>query len=209
MLHHDLSGLYAITDPQLLPGKKVFSGVRAAVSGGARIIQYRNKLNSRSEQLKEVAELRKITHDYGALLLVNDDLQLCIDADADGVHLGRSDGDIAVARVALGAEKILGVTCHSDLHYANECSILGANYCAFGRVFTSKTKASAPPCKLSTLKEAAQANYPSVAIGGIDHSNAAKVIACGVDMVAVIHGLFGQDDVRQAATQISRLFIQE
>jgi thiamine-phosphate pyrophosphorylase len=208
-LFPNLSGLYAITDPHLMPGKALFTGVRAALSGGANIIQYRNKLSSRTQQRDEATELLRMTSDFGALLLINDDLALCLDINADGVHLGRSDGDISAARRALGPTKVLGVTCHSDLHYAKDCRILGANYCAFGRVFPSKTKPNAPSCSLTTLKEAAIANYPSVAIGGIDTNNAQQVIACGVDMIAVIHGLFGQTDIRQAATQISQLFTQE
>jgi thiamine-phosphate pyrophosphorylase len=192
-----------------MPGKTLFTGVLAALSGGASIIQYRNKLGSHAQQRDEATELLKMTSDFGALLLINDDLNLCLDIDADGVHLGRSDGDISAARDALGPTKVLGVTCHSDLHYARDCRILGANYCAFGRVFSSKTKPNAPSCSLTTLKEAAAANYPSVAIGGIDANNAPQVLACGVDMIAVIHGLFGQTDIRQAATHISQLFTQE
>lgn len=206
MSHTKLTGLYAITDPHLLPGKALFSGVLDALLGGAAIIQYRNKLTTPTEQYKEATELRKITQDHGALFLINDNLRLCMEVDADGVHLGRQDGDIAAARATLGTDKILGVTCHSDLHYANECSILGANYCAFGRIFPSKTKPSASPCELTTLAAAASANYPSVAIGGIDSGNASEVIACGVDMVAVINGVFAQADIREAAAQISRLF---
>jgi len=202
-----LHGLYAITDPVLLPGNKLFDGVEAALKGGASIIQYRNKYASNTERQEEASTLKEIVDAFGALFLINDDLSLCQRVGADGVHLGKSDGDIAEARTILGPEKILGVTCHSDIRYARESSILGANYCAFGRLYPSQTKPGAPKCALEILTEALQDSYQSVAIGGINHKNARDIVALGTPMIAVIHALFGQEDIEAAAKSFSSLFI--
>jgi len=202
-----LRGLYAITDPVLLPGNKLFDGVEAALRGGAAIIQYRNKYASDIERQQEASTLKEIIDAFDALFLINDDLSLCQRVGADGVHLGKSDGDIAEARTILGPEKILGVTCHSDIRYARKSSILGANYCAFGRLYPSQTKPDAPECSLETLAEALQGSYQSVAIGGINLNNASDIIALGTPMIAVIHALFGQEDIEIAAKSFSSLFI--
>lgn len=201
-----LKGLYLVTDPVLLPGEQLFTGVEQALRGGAGIIQYRNKLANYTQQLDEAKILRSLTKDYQALLIINDHVQLCLDSEADGVHLGRSDGDIVAARKQLGTERILGVTCHNDIPYARESRILGADYCAFGRIFASHTKPQAPACSLDTLISACKESFPVAAIGGICHDNAQKVIDAGAEMLAVIHGVFGQTDIEQAARSLSQLY---
>lgn len=205
-MRSNLSGLYAITDPTLLPGAKLLEGVEAALKGGVRVLQYRNKNASTEQQLEEAKALRVLTRDYQALLIINDNLKLCLEAEADGLHLGKSDGCITTARAALGPDKILGVTCHSDLAYAQECRILGADYFAFGRLFPSQTKPSAPACQLSVLHEAKQLGLCSVAIGGIELNNIDQVIATGVSLVAIIHGLFAAGDIEARAQALSEKF---
>lgn len=202
-----LSGLYGITDPELLPGAKLITGVEAALIGGANLIQYRNKKASEVERLREAANLRRLTQDYGACLIINDDVDLALRTGAAGVHLGKQDGDLASARRRLGPHAIIGVTCHDDLSYAQTCFEQGASYCAFGRLFPSHTKPEAPACDFSVIEHAAQAPYPCVAIGGIDENNAERVVYSGADMIAVIHGLFGQENITLAAQKLSALFV--
>lgn len=201
-----LSGLYAITDPILLPGEKLIGGVESALRGGAQIIQYRDKTATETQRIRDASKLRAITRQYGALLLINDDVELCHRVQADGVHLGRSDGDIRLAKTRLGADKIVGVTCHADINYAHQAIQLGADYCAFGRIFASQTKPDAPHCPLEILSEAAKLPCPTVAIGGINPDNASRVLRHHVNMIAVIHGLFGQADIESSARWFSRLF---
>ncbi|TNC81855.1 MAG: thiamine phosphate synthase [Oleiphilus sp.] len=201
-----LAGVYAITDPYLLPGDQLFSGVEAALRGGVRLIQYRHKRAPERQQLEEASALKSLCHRYAAKLIINDNLTLCQAVDADGLHLGRSDGALADARQKLGHGKIIGATCHDNLVYAKTCYEQGADYCAFGRIFSSSTKPDAPPCSQHILETACKNPYPVVAIGGIDLENAPSLIEKGVDMIALIHGLFGQDNIEGAARDLCALF---
>lgn len=205
-----LRGLYVITDPLLLPPDKLVAGVHAALDGGARIVQYRNKTsghaNSQTQVFAELASLRALTERYNALLIVNDSIQVCIDSGADGVHIGQSDHRIETARVMLGPNKVLGVTCHNDPALAQQAVNNGADYCAFGRLFASKTKPNARACSLETFKELCAQPYLSVGIGGITAENAQAVINAGADMTAVIDGVFGQQNIEASAYAIASLF---
>ena len=196
-------GLYAITDPKLLPGMTLFAGVESAIKGGASAIQYRDKMASSIERLNNAKYLRSLCTEYSVCLIINDDLELCQRVKADGVHLGKSDGDILHARAFLGEEKILGVTCHADLNYAERCIDLGVNYCAFGRLFPSKTKADAPHCTLNILKKAAKLDTHIVAIGGINTENMQLIQQANVQTLAMIHGIFGQINIESCAREIS------
>lgn len=204
-----LTGVYAITDPSLLPGDQLFSGVESALRGGVRLLQYRNKRAPQNRQLEEALKLKALCQQYSAKLIVNDSLALCQSVDADGLHLGRSDGTLPIARAALGNDKIIGVTCHDDLAYAEASYEQGADYCAFGRMFTSTTKPDAPACPIEVLQAACKKNYPVVAIGGIDLENAPSLLAAGVNMIALIQGLFGQRDIEQSAAELCQLFKQD
>lgn len=201
-----LQGLYAITDPHLIPVEQLLSRAAQALRGGARLIQYRDKQATPVQQRQRAQRLQALCEQHHAALIINDDVALCLEVGAAGVHLGRSDGDIRHAREALGTARILGVTCHDDLHYAQQAADWGADYCAFGRLFPSHTKPSAPPCPLSRLGEARSAGLRVVAIGGLTLSNATDAIAAGAHMVAVIHDLFSHTDVAARARQYTALF---
>ena len=200
------NGLYAITDPRLLPTERLITSVESALRGGARVIQYRDKTASDIELVNNAQSLRDLCADYQAKFIINDDLDLCLRINADGLHLGKSDGDITHARNKLGEEKLLGVTCHSDLVYAQNCIQQGVDYCAFGRIFPSKTKPNAPHCPKDTLKLAVQLSCPSVAIGGITTNNTTSIISTNIHSIAVIHGLFGQQDIEATARIFSSFF---
>ena len=200
------SGLYAITDPNLMNENTLLEKVELALKGGCRVIQYRDKAASAKQKLKCALSLKNLCVKYDAQLIINDDIQLCLQSSADGVHLGKSDGDILNARKTLGPNRILGVTCHSDLGYAQECINLGVDYCAFGRIFPSKTKPDAPPCSLFALKEAIKLNTAIVAIGGITLDNIESLMHTPIHSVAVIHGLFAQPDIQDTANQFQQHF---
>lgn len=136
------------------------------------------------------------------LFLINDDVELALKVDADGVHLGQTDTQLQQARSALGENKIIGITCHNEIELANEAQKKGADYIAFGRFFSSKTKPSAPTAELSILSQARKSiTLPIVAIGGITPDSAPLLLQEGVDMLAVIHGIFGQKDILKATRQ--------
>lgn len=199
-------GLYAITDPYLLPAATLLSSVESALKGGCRVIQYRDKPATEIERLQRARSLKSLCSDYQAQLIINDDLQLCVRAKAHGVHLGKSDGDILNARKVLGQEHILGVTCHSDVAYAQACIEAGVDYCAFGRMFPSLTKPDAPACPINMLNEARKLPKPIVAIGGITLDNIESLMHTRIQNIAVIHGLFGQADIQTTAEQFQEFF---
>lgn len=200
------AGLYAITDPLLLPDDHLLPAVQAALQGGCKVIQYRDKTASGQEKLYKASQLLALCKEFGAQLIINDDLDLCLKIKAHGVHLGRSDGDIQKAREALGPDFLIGVTCHDDLAYARHCIDLGVNYCAFGRIFPSLTKPEAPHCAIEILEQACQLNCPIVAIGGINLDKLPALMHTPIHSAAVIHGLFSQRDIQATAQQFQHIF---
>lgn len=200
------SPLYAITDGRLLPGEKLFSGVAAALDGGCRWVQYRDKSGDVQKRLCEAAKLMELCVAAGAQLIINDDPQLAFQLGA-GVHLGQGDADPAQARELLGPEAIIGVTCHDSLAFAQKAVEQGASYLAFGRFFPSNTKPDAPPAPLSLLNEVRQRwpHHTLVAIGGIHLGNGEEVLAAGADMLAVSEGLFAAEDIRERSRAFAAL----
>lgn len=205
---HNLHGLYVITDPTLC-GSNIIQKVEQAILGGAQIIQYRNKNENitMSQQRAEATALQSLCSQYGRTFIINDDISLALAINADGVHLGQTDGDITAARKRLGENKIIGITCHSDLSAALSAQQQTANYVAFGRFYPSKTKPTAPPADIDILQHAkSQLQIPIVAIGGISVENATTLINAGADMLAVIHSVFAQNNIQQAAADFKKLF---
>lgn len=201
-----INGLYAIT-PDTADADSLQARVNACLDGGARVIQYRNKTPG-APHLAMVTALAALCRRHGVPLIVNDDVGLALLAGADGVHLGRDDGDIAAARQKLGVDRTIGVSCYGDLQLALAAQQAGADYVAFGSMFASPTKPYAPHAPLSLLTEAAgQLHLPIVAIGGITLQNAPLTITAGADAVAVISAVFDAPDVQQAAQDFSNLFL--
>jgi len=198
-----MNRLYAITDSLLMPGNTLCDGVTAALEGGCRWIQYRDKSNDKARRLADAQSLLDRCNAFGATLLINDDVDLACAINAHGMHMGQTDGSVREARMKLGADAILGVTCHDSLELAEQAVADGATYIAFGRFFNSKTKPEAPPAPLALLGEARR-RFPDttiVAIGGIDLDNAGSVIAAGADYIAVSHALFSATDITARARE--------
>ncbi|UTW10918.1 thiamine phosphate synthase [Marinobacterium rhizophilum] len=208
MTSYALHGLYAITDSTLMPDDAaLLEQVHAALEGGAAIVQYRDKSDDSARRLRQATLLRELCERFERPLLINDDLDLAVACKAHGVHLGQTDGSVAAARAQLGAKAIIGVTCHDSLELALQARDAGADYVAFGAFFASQTKPGARPAPLSLLPQAArEVGLPVVAIGGISMDNARQVIEAGANMVAVIHALFANADIRHQAQQFSQQF---
>lgn len=205
MNNKKLSGLYAITDPELMANDLV-AKTEQAILGGINILQYRNKTASYEQQEKEANELAQLCRKHDVIFLINDNIELAIKTNADGVHIGQQDTRLEQARKKLGSGKIIGVTCHNQLSLAKQAEKQGADYVAFGRFFPSLTKPSAPAAELSLLKQAKQEiSIPICAIGGITHELAPQVLKQGVDMLAVINGIFGQDDILNTCHDFVRI----
>jgi thiamine-phosphate pyrophosphorylase len=204
-----LRGLYALTpDDNLLP--RLSALVESALKGGVKWVQYRNKAAPAPLKRAQAAELLRICHAHGAKLIINDDVWLAVEVGADGAHLGRDDipgGGIATARDALGAKRILGISCYDDLDRAEVAVDAGADYIAVGSVFASATKPQATRASLDVLAAAKQRfKVPVVAIGGITTRNAPQVLASGADMVAVMSDLFDAMDIKSQAEKFQKLF---
>lgn len=203
-----LRGLYAITDSELLKGK-LLPYVEAALKGGVKLLQYRDKSSDDARRLREAEALRELCNRYGAALIINDDAELAARLGV-GLHLGQGDGSLSVARALLGRKAIIGGTCHGQLALAETAAKEGASYVTFGRFFNSTTKPGAPAADINLLDAArAQISLPIVAIGGVTLDNAPALIAHGASMVAVVHGLFGADsadEVERRARAFSALF---
>ncbi len=197
-------GLYAIT-----AGGDVVGATRAALEGGATLVQYRDKGHDPARRRAEAAALLTLCHAHDVPLLINDDIALAREIGADGVHLGRDDAGLASARAALGDEAIIGVSCYADLRRAARLAAQGADYLAFGRFFPSHSKPQATPAPIEILAEARRRfALPLVAIGGISPENGHQAIAAGADYLAVIDALFGQPDIRAAARAFHPLFLR-
>lgn len=202
----ELRGLYAIT-PEMTDAAKLFAGVEAALSGGCRLLQFRDKCSPMDERLARGRVLRTLTRRHDARLIVNDDLALAALLDADGAHLGSSDGNLRAARAILGRHRILGASCYADFAAAEAAAAAGVDYVAFGAVYPSPTKPEAVSAPLALFAQARRA-LPTAccAIGGITLAGAPAVRAAGADLLAVITDLFSAPDIAARAAQYQRLF---
>lgn len=201
-----VSGLYAVT-PDIADTRELLAKVEAALAGGARLLQYRNKAASPALRLVQGRALLALCRVYQVPLIINDHLELALALDADGLHLGMEDGSLSEARVGLGPAKILGASCYDRIENALEAGHLGADYVAFGSFFPSNVKPGAVRPPFALLKEAKQRlSLPVVAIGGVTLESAPQLISAGADGVAVISALFAAGDVKLAAQRLSALF---
>jgi len=200
-----LRGLYAIT-PETTELAHLLDKVRAALDGGARLVQYRAKGVRGAERLRQAEALLRLCRERDVPLIVNDDLELALHLAADGVHLGRDDGDPRHARERF-PQGIVGVSCYGEPARAAAAAAAGADYVGIGSVFDSPTKPGAVRAHLDILAEARRAGgLPVAAIGGITIANAGRAVAAGADMIAVLSALFEVPDVAQAARALSRPF---
>lgn len=203
---HKLRGLYAIT-PEYEDGTRLLSEIEAALAGGCRIVQYRDKTSAMPECVARARALRELTRRFDAKLLINDDLALTVLVGADGVHLGKDDGNLMAARAMLGPNRILGASCYADLAAAQAAAAAGVDYVAFGAAYPSPTKPNAPLAGTDLFFAAkTRLTVASCAIGGITLDNAPPLIAAGADLLAVITDLFSAPDITARATAYQRLF---
>ena len=210
MTDNRLQGLYAITDAELM-ADNFEQAVSQTLKGGSRIIQYRDKSDNQHKRLDQALFIRQLCHRYKALFIINDDIELALMTNADGVHLGKDDIDLGVARQQLGNDKIIGVSCYNQLEMAIEAELAGADYVAFGAFFSSTIKPEAIHAPISLIKQAkARIQIPVCCIGGITANNAGQLIEAGADMIAVISDIFkpvnSDQDIKLASQCLSKLF---
>ena len=203
-----LRGLYAITPEDLARGAPSgMDRVAAALASGALCaLQYRRKEADAALRRAEARALAQLCRRHGVPLIINDDVELALEVDAAGVHLGREDGDLAGARARLPG-RILGASCYNQPELARRAIAAGADYVAFGSVFPSPTKPAAVRAPLALFS--LPLGVPKVAIGGITLQNAREVVAAGADCVAVITDLFDAPDVARRAREFAKIFQHE
>ena len=202
-----LTGLYAITDASVSDPQRIIVSVEQALRGGARLIQYRDKSSNQQQRLETCVALRKLTQQFDAVFIVNDDAELAQESKADGIHLGQNDIPLTEARKQLGKNAVIGISCYNHFDLAEQAIKEGADYIAFGRFFPSRTKPNAEPAEVSLLQQAKQKlDIPVIAIGGITAENGRALIDAGADMLAVVDGIFGQANIEAAAKSYQPLF---
>lgn len=206
-MRRTISGLYAVT-PGLADSALLTSKVEAALRGGARVVQYRNKAADGRLLYEQALRIARMCRDAGACFIVNDSVELAREVAADGVHLGKDDDGVGAARAVLGPGKLIGVSCYNQLWRARDAVAQGADYIAFGSFFPSPNKPGAAKASRDLLRAAKKFSRPIVAIGGITPDNAAALIEAGADAVAVVSAVFDSPDVERAARRIAGLFAE-
>lgn len=204
-----LHGLYVLADTSLVKPAKLPAATAAAIEGGARLVQYRDKSDDRVRRWRDGNRLLSLCRDAGVGLIINDDVDLAVALGADGVHLGRDDAAPAAAKAQLPRGVIIGVSCYDSLARAEQAQAAGATYVAFGSFFPSTTKPNAVRAPIGLLVAARKRLLvPIVAIGGIDAGNGAELIEAGADFLAVAGAVMTARDTVTAARQVAALFNQ-
>ena len=197
-----MRGLYAIT-PDLADTDLLARKVEQALGAGIALLQYRNKLLPKDKRLLQAQALAPIARGYGVPFIINDEVDVALAAGANGVHLGKDDGDLAAARAKLPG-RLLGASCYGDLEKAKAAVRAGADYVAFGSVHPSATKPGAVRAPLSLFRS--ELGVPLCAIGGITLENAPALVAAGASLLAVISDLFDAPDIARRAAGYRKLF---
>ncbi len=196
--------LYVITDRSLAKGRSHVDVAKAAIAGGANVIQLRDKSASALELYREGLRIKELASRAGALFIMNDRLDLALAVDADGVHLGQDDLPLPAARRLLGGDKIIGVSVENP-EQAAVAEAQGASYVAIGPIYEareSKADAGPPvgPLAIAAIRKATL--LPLVAIGGIKARHIAEVIGAGADSVAVVSAVVAAPDIKAAAADL-------
>lgn len=199
-------GVYAITSAALCADSgQLITYCEAALRGGIRALQYRDKNNPPVVRRRLATVLAGLCRHFRTPLIINDDVELAAQTGAAGVHLGVTDGSITAARARLGPAAVIGASCGHDLQRAQAALQEGASYVAFGRFFPSRTKPDAPLAPLELLPAARrQLQAPICAIGGIHPDNGAALVAAGADLLAAVEGVFDHADASQVTAAVQR-----
>lgn len=197
--------LYAITDRTWLGNNSLYEQVEAAIKGGATFIQLREKNLSYEKFLEEAKKIKEITDKYGVPFVINDNVEIAKEIDADGVHVGQSDTEAKRAREILGKDKIIGISA-GNLKEAIDAEKNGADYIGIGAMFHTDTKSDATSVTFEEAKEiTGKVNIPVVAIGGINSENILSLKGTGVDGVAVISAIFSHENIYDATHKLRKL----
>ena len=200
--------LYAVTDRSWLNGETLYEQVEKALKGGVTLVQLREKTLDRESFKQEAIAMKELCHRYHVPLIINDDVELALEVDADGVHVGQSDMEAGDVRRKLGPDKIIGVSAKT-VEQALTAQAHGADYLGVGAVYSTGTKADARELNHDTLQAICETvNIPVVAIGGITRSNILNLRGRGICGVAVVSAIFAQKDITRAARELRNLSLE-
>lgn len=197
--------LYAVTDRSWLFGDTLCHQVEQALKGGATFVQLREKKLDREHFLEEAIELKELCRRYQVPFVINDNVEIAVQAGTDGVHVGQKDMQAGDVRRWLGGDKIIGVSAHT-VEQAVLAEKMGADYLGVGAVFPTDSKADAEEVSRGTLRAICEAvSIPVIAIGGIGRDNVTQLAGTGICGIAVISALFAQPDIKAAANELKAL----
>lgn len=201
--------LYLCTDRKLMSTNTLEEAVEQAILGGCSLIQLREKQSSSREFFEMAKRIKAITDRYRVPLIINDRIDIALAVDAAGVHLGQEDIPAKEARRIMGEEKVIGVSART-VELARKAVEDGADYLGVGAMFATNTKGNAKVIGKEKLKEIrAAVSIPIVAIGGINHSNAAQLVDTGINGLAVVSSVIGASDIQDAARKMRTIFIKK
>ena len=200
-----LAGLYAITNENLMPEDHFLNMAEAAITSGVSILQYRDKSTDQKKRQYQARKLKELCDQHDVIFIINDDISLAKQVDADGVHIGKNDHSIYEAKKQIGEDKIIGVSCYNQISIAIDAIKNGADYIAFGSFFGSSIKPDAPHASdehITSIKK--QYSTPVCCIGGITTKNHQPLLEAGTDMLAIISDIFSNTDNARISHQCSQ-----
>ena len=200
--------LYGVTDRAWLNGETLYSQVEKALKGGATFMQLREKKLDEESFLKEAIEIKELCRKYNVPFVINDNVDIALEMDADGVHVGQSDMEALDVRAKLGPDKIIGVSAQT-VEQAILAEKHGADYLGVGAVFPTGSKDDAEEVTFETLKAICQAvKIPVIAIGGISKGNVLELAGSGICGIAVISAIFAAKDIEEATKELKKKTIK-
>ena len=197
--------LYAVTDSHWLNGRTLHSVVKESLEGGVTFVQLREKQLDEAHFMEEAKDLQVLCREYNVPFIINDNVDIALAMDADGVHVGQSDMEAGDVRAKLGPDKIIGVSAQT-VEQALLAQERGADYLGVGAVFHTDSKADAADISHETLKAITEAvDIPVIAIGGISKENVSELSGTGICGIAVISAIFAEKDIKNATKKLKKL----
>ena len=194
--------LYAVTDRHWLGERTLYDVVKESLDGGVTFLQLREKDLDEEHFYEEAVALQALAREYGVPFVVNDNVDIAVRMNADGVHVGQSDMEAGDVRALIGPDKILGVSAQT-VEQALLAQERGADYLGVGAVFPTGSKDDAEDVSYETLQAICQAvSIPVVAIGGITIDNTPTLAGSGICGIAVISAIYGKEDIKEAAASL-------
>ncbi|AWX15754.1 thiamine phosphate synthase [Mergibacter septicus] len=200
--------LYAVTDRKWLNGRRLSEDIEASLQGGITLLQLREKELKNDDFFNEAIEIKKLCKAYNVPFIVNDNVEIAIKSDADGIHIGQQDMPIDEVRKLIGENKILGVSAQT-VEQALLAEKMGADYLGVGAVFSTKSKSDAINVEITTLKQICkQVKIPVVAIGGITAENIPLLAKTGIAGIATISAIYGEKEIKEATYKLKNIVQQ-